>query len=399
MASPLGAYYVRIKNQKGEQVAVLDDWVSLTYTKELNGLGSYQLVLNGDSTNVPLFELDGQVEIWRSVPGLGKDWYIDFEGFHRKQERQTTSDGKRLFVSSGVSYNDLLARAIIGYKEGTIRAEKNAPVETVMKEYVAENCTDLGDLTVVGRCNYDEHLNDDEGGLVYSAAVPGLAIDPDYARGIFWQGSRAFENLLTTLQDIAATTGVDFAVTGTGPGTFAFGVYINGFGRDLRHLDINRETGLNSAGNKPMLFSVPFGTLQNITYTLDRMTEANAIMVLGSGELSLREVYTVADLSAMRASPWNRREISRPGSDQQFDYQFRQLGAEELKNAAAREEMSFDPLQGETACYGIDYNVGDTVSAQYDDIYCHKRIVSGTITPAQDSETISMEFSDKYTSK
>lgn len=409
MASTLGTYYVRLMNQSGVQVALFDDWVNLEYTNKVNDVGEYQFVINGDDARVPLFELDGQFEVWRSVPGMNVGWYLDYEGFHRKQERITTSDGKRMFVSRGVSYNDLLARTVIGYKEGTIRSEKNAPAETAMKEYVRENCTDLADdRTVVGRLNFDEHLGDPiyepgptggfigyTGEVVYTSALPGFTVEEDGFGGPNWQGERAYENLLSTLQDISGVSGVDFAVSGNGPAKFIFRTYLDGLGIDRRYSDLNPVTGLNGSGNIPVLFSVPFGTVREITYTNDRLKEANAVMVLGQGELSTKEVYTVADTDAIAASPWNRREVVRPGSNQDYDYQFRLIGKETLQENAANEGVDFTPLQTETNCLGLHYDIGDWVTARYDDIYMDKHITKVMIRISASEEGITIEFGDK----
>lgn len=395
MASPLGVYQVRLKNQSGIVVAIFDNWVKLDYTNEVNGVSQYQFTISGDDTRIPLFVLDGQFEVWRSIPGMNVDWYKDFEGFHRKAERMTATDGQRLFVSTGLGYCDLLARTLIAYKEGTIASEKSNYATRVMKEYVIENCTTGGSYaTVVGRLNYDEHLNDDHGGLVYDNVFPGFSVESLSSEGPLWQGERAFENLFSTLQDIANSTGVDFDVVGTGPAQFEFRTYTNGLGIDRRYVDVNPNTGLNPAGNVPCLFSVPFGTVMAITYTNDRLKEANACLVLGKGEVSTRNVYTVANPQSIALSPWNRREISRPGSNQDFDYQFRQLGYEALKENAGKEFMEFDPLQTDFKCYGLHYNLGDKVSASYDEILLHKKLTKVQVTDDASAEKINITFSD-----
>src|SRR3990172_7332367 len=151
MASIAPKYQVRLRDQSGVLTAIFDDWVDMEFTKEVNNIGSYKFQINGEDARRSLFELDGQVEIWRQVAGCGLGWYKEFEGFHRLDSRSTDKEGNRIFVSDGVGLNDLLARSIIAYKAGTIRADKNAPAETVMKEYVDENCGPTADDTVVGR--------------------------------------------------------------------------------------------------------------------------------------------------------------------------------------------------------------------------------------------------------
>jgi hypothetical protein len=394
-ASTLGQYYVTLKDHTGTQVAVFDTWEKLEYTNEVNGIGSYQLVLDGNDERVEYFDVDYQVEIWRKVPGMRLDWYLDFEGLHRKQERSISKDGVSLYTSSGAGYNDLLARTVIAFKEGTIRAEKNDASETVMKEFVTENCTALADdFSVVGRLNYDEHYNDETGAIVYYAALPGFSVEGDTGGGINWEGERAYENLLSTLQDVAVTSGIDFSVVGNGPALFQFRTYLDGIGRDMRNAEVNSSSGLNAYGNRPVLFSVPYGTVEQITYTSDRMSESNAVMVLGEGELSLREVYTVANVMAQAASPWNRREVTRPGSNQDTIEQNNQLGREVLKDNAVKELMNFDPLQTRSHCYGVHYKIGDIVTASFGPLEMHKKLTKITVTMQGVSERIAITFTD-----
>ena len=396
MASTLGQYYIRLKGQSGVEVARFDDWVSLAYTNARNDVGTYQLVVDGDDDRIELFQLDGQLEVWRSLPELGLGWYLDFEGFHRKEERVTASDGKRTFISTGVGYNDLLARTAILFKEGTIRAEKNAPAETVMKEYVTENCTSKGDdRTVVGRLNYDEHRNNDAGQVMYATALPGFGVDRDNYGGPTWQGERAYENLLTTLQDIANTTGVDFQVVGTGNARFTFYTFLNGLGLDRRFVLIDTASGLNQSGNTPILFSTGYGSVQELSYVNDRLKEANAVVILGPGELSLRETYTSASPTAIADSPWNRREITRPGSNQTYAYQFWQLGSEALAENTAIVSGEFTPLQTESHALGLHYDIGDMVTLQYDSLLINRRIDKVIKKVDGSGESISIEFYNK----
>src|SRR3990172_4076316 len=317
MASIAPKYQVRLRDQSGVLTAIFDDWVDMEFTKEVNNIGSYKFQINGEDARRSLFELDGQVEIWRQVAGCGLGWYKEFEGFHRLDSRSTDKEGNRIFVSDGVGLNDLLARSIIAYKAGTIRADKNAPAETVMKEYVDENCGPTADDTVVGR--------------LYQGGFPNFSTEADLGRGPVWAGSRAFENLLDVLRDIANVAEMDFQIVQTSPANFSFFTYVGQLGSDRTYTNMDVANGLNGAGNYPVMFSIPTGTIQDIEYIRDRLAEANVVIVLGPGEGSTQDTLTRSDGIAIAASPWNRREVSRPGGDQEFDYQREQLGDEILK--------------------------------------------------------------------
>lgn len=389
-------YQIRLKNQSGAVVAIFTDWLSLTFEKIVDDVWKYTLIFGDDDDNrFDLFELDGQIEIYRAIPGASLDWYLEFEGLHRTSRRETSKTGDKIFVSQGVGYNDFLARTTIMYKAGTIRADKNDAAETVMKEYVSENCTPTGDIVSVGRLNYDVDL----GTFLYNSALPGFSVQADSGQGSVWAGSRPYEPLLTVLQDIATEAGIDFNVVGTGAATFEFQTYLDQLGEDRTTVGLDSLTGKNAAGNSPVVFSVPLGVVQSLKYTLDRLAEANAVVVLGKGEGSTRTTLTRADANAIDDSPWNRREISRPVTDYDEDYETYSLqvsGDEILSMSGAKETFVFVPLQQVSQLYGLHYFLGDRVTAKYGTIEKHKRLmrVKVTVKGRSNQEQITITFAD-----
>jgi len=371
-------YYVRLLKQNGSQIAIFDSFESLEFGQIVNDVGYHSLTLadDGDS-RLDLFELDGQVEVYRSVPGVGLDWYAEFSGFHRKENRITGQGGKKIYSSSGVDYNELLVRRRIGYKGGTIRADKNAEAETVMKEYVEENCG--ASATVVN-------------GREVDGVFPGFAVQSDEGAGIVWAGRRPFDLLLDVLKDISNYSLIDFIVEGSGPAQFVFQTFEGQLGADRTTEGLSGK--LNGAGNPPVIFSVPYGNLQSLEYSLDRSTEGTVVFVLGAGEGSTRTIITRENSSAIASSPWNRRELSIPGSGQEFQYQLEALGDETLEEMKFMETFTFAPLQQPKQLYGLHYFLGDKVTMRYGDIERNKRIVSVKISVRGGRETITMDFAD-----
>ncbi len=371
-------YYVRLLNQGGVQVALFDSFEGLELGHIVDDVGYYNLTLvdDGDS-RLELFELDGQIEIYRKVPGVGLNWYDEFAGFHRRENRSTQQEGKKFYVSSGVDYNELLARRRIGYKGGTVRADKNAVAETVMKEYVEENC---GASATVGN------------GREITGVFPNFTVQSDGGAGIVWAGSRPFDNLLDVIKDVANFSLIDFQVIGSGPAQFVFQTFEGQLGADRTTEGLSGK--LNGAGNPPVIFSVPYGNLQSLEYSLDRSAEGTVVFVLGSGEGSTRTIITRENSSALDDSPWNRRELSIPGSGQEFEYQLQNLGDETLEEMKFMETFTFAPLQQPKQLYGLHYFLGDQVTMRYGNIERNKRIVSVKITVAEGKEDITMEFAD-----
>lgn len=373
-------YNVRLKNHNGVATAVFDNFLRLEYETRVNDVGYFSLTFyNNNDVRFSQFILDAQVEIWRSVPGQGVDYYKVFEGFFRKVNKTIAETGERLITFSGVSYNDLLARTIIAYKAGTIRADKDAHVETVMKEYVEENCGVTADDTVVGR--------------LYQGYLPNFSVEPTNNGGPNWEGSRAFENLLDVLADIGQQSAVDFEVIGSGPAEFVFKTHINQMGEDRRSIDLDTR-GRNPAGNLPVTFSTDFGFASDFSYVYDRMAEGNVVVVLGEGEGSTQTTITRSNEDAVIASPWNRCEVSRPGTSQEYEYQLNQLGDEVLEELKAQQFVEFTPLQQPAQMYGVHYDIGDVVTVKSEDIKAYSKIVVIHVTFEQDSEQVELELGD-----
>jgi len=372
-------YFVKLIDTTGYMVALFDSWISLEYGSIVDDVGYYSLSLDGNDDRLDLFQLDYMVEVWRGIPGVGVDWYCDFRGLHRTPKRAIDSKGKKIFTSTGVCLNHLLSRRDIGYKAGTIRADKDDVAETVMKEYVAENCG--VDATVAN-------------GRLRDGAFPGFTIDADGGQGINWPGSRAYENLLGTLMDIANVSGIDYRVESLGNGQYRFFTYVDQLGVDRSVLGLNPATGLNAAGYPPVIFSVPIGNVQNIDYELNRNAEANAVFLLGKGDGSTRHITIVEDPGAGADSPWNDIEVAVNASSQEYEFQRVMVGIETLQQKAARESFSFTPLQQASSLYGVHYGIGDKVTAKYDDIQRDKRIVAVKVAISSSKETVDIVFAD-----
>lgn len=378
MTGIAATYNVRLKNHVGFVTAVFDDYLRLEYEKRVNDVGHFSITFYDDrDVRFTQFILDAQIEIWRSVPGQNLGFYKVFEGLFRKLHRTISETGERLITFSGVSYNDLLARTIIAYKAGTIRADKEDHVDTVMKEYVEENCGPTADDTVVGR--------------LYQGYLPNFSVAPTDGLGTWWEGSRAFENLLDVLADIASHSAVDFDVLGSGPAKFIFRTYHNQMGSDRRNIDLDL-TGRNPSGNYPVIFSTGFGFTSDFSYTSDRMGEGNVVVVLGEGEGSTQTTVTRSNEDAIVETPWNRCEVSRPGTSQEYIYQLEQLGDEVLEELKAQQFIEFTPLQQAAQMYGYHYFLGDRITAQGDEIESHSKIVVVRVTFEEDAEQIELEL-------
>jgi len=167
-------------------------------------------------------------------------------------------------------------------------------------------------------------------------------------------------------------------------------------GKDRTTIGLNNTTGLNAAGNVPVIFAVENGNVQSLSYIVSHIPEINVAIVLGKGDKSTRAVITVVNNLAIAKSPWNRCETVINANNQDYQYQLIAAGLEALINGQAKEQSGFEPLQQPNALYGKDYNLGDMVTARVKGnlIVKHKRIMAVRINVTAKQETISIDFAD-----
>ena len=215
-------YKIVLMNTSFSVVAQFDSLISCNYTKKVNDVGSFSLSLNAGDPRCDLFTLDAIVLIYRRLPGLNVDWYIDFVGLHRSISYDLSDEGKYIFSSTGVCPNDFLSRTIINYPAAPEKSFKGnvaaVSAETAMKEFTEENC---GYSATVAN------------GREASGVLPNFTVEATTGASPLWEGDRAYQVLLTVLQEISKSSGMDFAVTytDTTPG-WLFKVYMTKIGVD-----------------------------------------------------------------------------------------------------------------------------------------------------------------------
>jgi len=375
MQSITPAYTVILRDWNFNVIAIFDNPLMLSYSKKIHDVNSFSVSLSARDSRVDLFLLDYFVEIIRSVPGLGITPYREFLGFHRDPSFNMDSDGQAIFTSTGVGLIYILQGGIINYHEGTIRSYKECSSNRAMQEYVEENCTEMATVS-------NERLAD--------SVIPGFMIDEKSDYGPVWEGDRAFQNLLDVIKDISSFSSIDFDVLKDDTlGKIVFRTYPLGIGSDRTNRGLQSSTGLNQAGNSPVVFARELGNVSVISYKKSSSSEVNIVSVLGEGDGATRHVE-VRESDRRNDSPFNRREVSRPYTG--FTYEMQVFGDEILNDGRAKEIISITPILLPTSMYGLHYFVGDWITVRFRGVDYHKRIVSVKNTVGtSDSLAISFE--------
>lgn len=362
-------YYANLYNTDGTLLAVFDDFKPTTIEHKINAFSNCTFSIDGLDDRINLFGLDYILEIWRD---LGDYKYIEYEGFHRSDQLQYTEGGHWIYTSYSRGFEDLLVRRCLLYKADKYVNRyrlKQAPAETVLKEFVNENAGPAANNL------YDHDTNPT--GRVIAGAIPNFSIEADQARGPIYTANYIWRNLYEILREIAQGSGTDFAVTRQG-NQFLFRCFYPTRGADK---------------SSTLIFSPEYGNMIMPSYTLSRTEEVNTVLVLGRGEGNARWTYTGKQAS-VSDSPWNQRETTHDSRNGENYQEYVDTAKEVLNNLKAKEAFEFKVVQTDASTYGLDYVLGDICTVKFGAISKLKKIVGVTINIRDGVEDIDIEFSD-----
>lgn len=347
-------YQIRVRDTSGILVAQVDDYETINIEHIVNSGGYAAIYLPQDSINADVFGLDYLVEIWRSVQDEGIDWYMEYIGLHRTSVWQTFETGKSLYSEYSEGLCDLLKRRIIAYYSGTSYTDKNDFSETVMKEFVQENAG--------SSATSPPRISD--------GVISNLVVAVSGGAGANWSGAKAWRNLHDVLKEIAETTNFYFDVElltqpGVSPVGFLFQTYEGLRGTDRRETGLDPSTGLNAAGNAPIVFALEYGNIKTVVYSENRGDEVTAVYALGQGEGDARMVGYQEDATAIADSRWNKRETSRNSNSEKFYDDVVNTAKNILQERRKIIDFNFSVIQIPGYLYGKDYTWGDIVTGKY----------------------------------
>lgn len=362
-------YQIRVYSPStGEAIASITHWLSLNYVRKVNEFHTLQLVLAAKDPNIAFFTLDALVEVWRRVDG--GEWYREIVTLFRTKEYDLYENGRETFTIYCRGLNDLLHRRHVLYPANTAFTLKQGPADDVMKAFVRENCTAVGNIAT--RKSFG----------VYDCTMFGLTVVPDFGAGPEWSGARSWLNLLHVLNEIALhPSNVDFEVLRMGTS-----------GLDFQFTTFYPLRGVDRTAN--LTFSTDLGNMSNVKFTRSRTEEANIVFVLGQGEGSARIVLArEASELIQHESHWNAIEITADARSQDSVASLISQADELLESLKATDRFEFAVLQTASRQYGVDYNVGDKVLASYRTTVT-KKITAASVNVGDGKETIELEFTD-----
>ena len=359
-------YFVRVTPPDSVLADVIDDFISLSYTRRLNEVGFLTLVVKKDDPLLDTIEIDSVIEVRRGQihDTVGVNFYTDYAGLYRGHISESRSNGRQtitLYAPDGFS---LIARAIVAYKAG-------------------DNTKSSWTATQTGQIILDlfvKNLINDSGRLLPNSQIGAfdrVGYTPWTIGGTTIDYTAAYKNLLTAMQEVAAIDNDYFFIT-ISVGTF-----------------LSFNINVNAGDDRTATMSFDLERANMISAELDerRIHEPTKVLVAGQGEGSVRT--TVVRTSGIYDSV-NHTEVFVDARDATTTAQLNARGDTKIAETAYKPRFRFRASQTPASIYGRDYFLGDLITARYEGVSFNQRIVGVTVAVDEAAtETIELELADE----
>jgi hypothetical protein len=213
-------------------------------------------------------------------------------------------------------------------------------------------------------------------GRARNVSLTGISIQTDGATGNTIDFLCAWRNLLSAVQEVAQIGGGDFALVKTGAQAWEFRWYAGQLGTDR---------------SATITFATQYGNMANPKLVRNSMEERTIAIVGGQGEESARSV--VVRTGANVAT--NPAEVFVDARSYTATAGLEAEGDRELDAMKRRDALTFDVLQVPSTLYGVHYDLGDLVTAVYQDVTATKMVRRVGVSLAEDGrEQIRVEMAD-----
>lgn len=359
-------YRLNVRTSQGVLLAQCTDFLWLQYQLRLNAPGSVSFILPAEHALVPQLAQNCIVEVWRHVIGSG-DWYCDAYGLVRKAVHAWDDNQGFLATYTCPGPLSLLGWRYVLWPAGIANRSEfsNQPGETVLKRLVEYNCGPAA-LAASGRLR--------------NGAFAGLTVAEDLGRGYKLDKACAWRKVLDVVQELAPLTGGDFdIVAGDTPGAWVFEWFPGQRGSDRTNT---------------LAFSLAQGNMSKPVYTVDQSAEATVAIAAGQGEGEDRS--TAIAVSSIWSAD-NDIETFADARNETTAAGLEDVADKALMASRALRTLAFSVTQTPACHYGVDYFLGDLVTARYLDFQLQRKIRSiqvecqGGTGGAAGTETIAVE--------
>ncbi len=340
------------------------------YLKSVNAPGLLRLRPSGQHPILTWLTQNSQVEIWRSVDG--GTWQQDFLGLVGGDYDYYYHAGQLDYTAYIPGALKILSWARVAWPAATSNRTQftGVPAETITKTLVTYNATTAA-TTAAGR------------DLNWQCPFT-VTVAADGAAGTTLDWACARQELLTTLQALAAGGGGDFDLIRDSSNPLAF---------EFRWYAGQRGTDRTATA----IFSVARGTLDQVTFAQRHSHMPTAVIVAGRGEESNRD-FVVRVTAGDGGITHYEQLLNATDVPQGATQTLNDRGDTYLATHQTQEEMSFVAVQSDGLRYGVDYFAGDlvTIVRPHDQVALTHKITGALVGMAADStETISLRTQEQ----
>lgn len=333
----------------------------LKYSRVLNGVGRIAMTIPGNNQYRSLFGLDYFIEVYRTDPASTIQALIKEDTYLVRLTHRYREENDERFVVGGVSLNHLMQRRIVDPSNamggGGGYSTKAGAADTVIRAYCDEQMVTTFDPL---------------------RAFPGLSIAVVAGTG-FPVGARLrFENLLEQMQNLAYRGGTDFIITRTTSNNLLL---------TIAPIGADKTKTTNYPWNAWVGLNPPRGNLQRPSFSIDRTDEQNVVYALGEGQDVNRTLLVQPGLT-VTDSPYNRIEFTSDVRNiVKGDPTGMLTGARvALQAQLPKFDFSFEPTGLEPGnVYRLDWDIGDRVTAYWDDLNQDLRMTEVEISVSGES--------------
>jgi hypothetical protein len=342
----LSAFYeLWLTTDSGVRLAALDNFVSLSCGRLVNGVGKFSLQMPASFDDTLLTAPDRMLQVWRQPTGgrlgLWRTYFIRRWRFEMRGSDEIVTVG-------GPDANDLLRRRIVAAYAGSAQASKTDLADDMMKEVVTQAIANGVAPTPTAGTRVWSNLS------IAADLGDGPSITQSFPFHYLLTGSN--QGVLAILAKAAREAGDEVFfdivpnVVSSNSITFQFQTFTGQPGQDV---------------TSRVSFDQASGNMQNPSLEYDYEEEENYIYAAGQGEEADRNIQQVYDSVRYGASIWNRCEGFADARNQSTDNGVRESGRAKLEDGRPRIRFTAQPMDTAGTRFGIDWNFGDKAIARY----------------------------------
>jgi hypothetical protein len=361
-------YNVLLKSTSGVQIGVINDYLTLEYSRAVNGMGLAHVFLPYTKYPSNIFPTDGIIEIWRKplgfLPYLEGDtiWYI-------REPKLTLSSsgvyGWEIYAEDAIS---LLYRRIHQLDPYTT---KKGASDDVMKSFVRDDLLNRTDA-ITKPYNLGAYLT----------------VQADMSQAPYIEKEAHYRNILTTLQEIdqfAFTNGtyLAFDIVSKVPATgisLEFRTYIGQRG-------IDRRWGYS---NNPVILDPQANTITQFERAWDSFGMANLVVAGGIGTGNARIIATSIDSDSINLSPFNLCEKFADASNGKTFAEVDTVADDKIREYRTKRTLSAQAMDTPYMVYGGHYKFGDYLTCKIMDELINVRFDAYAIKAEKGKENITV---------